>query len=359
MFFEGSNTKEGHLYHEVPGTDLKFQRGNTANRVKFILEHVDVKGKRVLDLGCNVGGIGLGLAKAGGIVLGVDYDIDAVLKGREIAKNMGIEDMTYWVTDIKPRTIRDLDTYGVVVWLSQWQWFVKQHGLEAGLQALFEVSQKSEVLVFESASSDGRAGIEGSTQDAIHSWLIKNTLYSKIERYKGKNDEWNKRDIFICSKPIFKWRRHRTVLITRTERNVVVKQEEKGKLSEEMQRCITCYQRLKGTGITPDLLDFEDDRIIMTYGGIVTPKLDEEDIQRLLKVLRENKIVHRDIIPSNLLWDGEKVVLIDFAWAVLDGNDYEPSKNTGSEFKSPNGFDDEYSLRKIKEYLDKKALKKS
>jgi hypothetical protein len=55
------------------------------------------------------------------------------------------------------------------------------------------------------------------------------------------------------------------------------------------------------------------------------------------------------------LWNGKNVVLIDFAWAIHTGEKRETPKDLGEGYRCPDGFNDEYSLRKIKEELDGKT----
>lgn len=351
-FKAGSNTKEGFIYHELPDSGLPSQRTGTQKRADFIADKVKLKNKKVLDLGCNVGGISYCLSKKGAHVIGVDYDGNAISIGTNFLKDKDVN-CHLFEKEISPEYIKSLDKMDVVVWLSQWQWYVKQYGIEAGLDALFEISKICKTFVFETAADDGRANIEGATQDTIYSWLIRSTAFSKIDRYKVGDKDWHSRDLFICSNPVFEWRRHRHTLIKRIDRHSVEKISEDGKMPEDMVRDINFLKELDEYQFFPKLIDVKQNSFVMTYEGITASDISDKDIQEIVKILKEKNITHRDIIPSNLLWNGRNTVLIDFGWAIHEGEDYDTPENLGEKYKSPDGFDDEYSLKFVQKELRK------
>src|SRR4051812_28858809 len=125
----GSNTKEGFTYHDLPGSGLPSQRLGTEARASFILEKIgDVKGKRIVDIGCSVGGISYFLGKAGAKVRGFDYDRNAIQIGREYLQGKDLE-VSLTTCDVDPIFIQRMGGWGeydIAVWLSHWMWFVKQ-----------------------------------------------------------------------------------------------------------------------------------------------------------------------------------------------------------------------------------------
>lgn len=61
--------------------------------------HDDVIGKRVLDLGCGTGRLAIGAAYIGASeVAGIDIDCEAVRIAKETAKELNLQEVTYWVT---------------------------------------------------------------------------------------------------------------------------------------------------------------------------------------------------------------------------------------------------------------------
>jgi serine/threonine protein kinase len=112
---------------------------------------------------------------------------------------------------------------------------------------------------------------------------------------------------------------------------------------------IKFLNELQDTPIVPRLGVVGRRSFKISYEGSKAKKLREEDIQLIIQSLRKHKIIHRDIIPDNLLWNGKNVVLIDFAWAIHEGEEFDCPEHTGGIYRCPEGFNDEYSLRKIKE----------
>lgn len=349
-FKDGSNTKEGFLYHELPGSEIPFHRGGTAQRVKKIASLVDFKGKRVLDLGCSVGGISMLLSMEGARVAGVDYDERLIRIGQQEAKKRRLRTHLS-VKEITPSFIKNSGKFDIVVWLSQWMWFVKQHGIEKGLEALYDISTKCDVLVFETATVWGRAGIEGTSKDNVLEWLTEHTAFQKIDMYEQDSYGWDDRDLFICSNPVFKWRNHRKVGVARTGKGRVEKIDETGKIDINTEREVRFMKELEDSPLVPNLLEVKEDGIVMTYGGKPIVELTDKDIDDLLALLRKHKIIHRDIMPSNLLRKDGHIVLIDFGWAIKEGENYPPGKYLGSKWKCPDGFDDEWSLRAVQRSL--------
>lgn len=64
--------------------------------------------------------------------------------------------------------------------------------------------------------------------------------------------------------------------------------------------------------------------------------------------LGEHGIQHRDIRPENIIVGSPvRLYLIDFGWAIRDGDDPEAPKTLGGAYRSPEGPDDEWACRKL------------
>ena len=93
------------------------------------------------------------------------------------------------------------------------------------------------------------------------------------------------------------------------------------------------------------------------YTAYAGSRLKQKDVDRdvaaaqalkILERLRQAGVVHRDIRPDNLLWDGRRIVLIDFQWAFFAGSFFKSVDDApgvlGGKYKSPHGFKDRYSM---------------
>ena len=94
--YPGSSTESGKLYANIPWgglNDLPAHRGSTGKRVDQIAKHVDLKGAKVLDLGCGSGILGIAAAKLGAKrVLSLDKDPQAVAATGANAKGNAVAD---------------------------------------------------------------------------------------------------------------------------------------------------------------------------------------------------------------------------------------------------------------------------
>jgi len=324
----GSSLEKGTLYHDLPYGGLsqfKNHRSKTADRVNKICSKIDFAGKRVLDLGCSVGGISFGIAKKGASdVHGVDYDTASIDVANEAAHYLGMNNVSFECADINEDWIQNrMPRVDVLVWLSHWMWLVKQVGLEKGKDLLYMASMNADELVFESAADDGMAAIRGATQKDIERWLHECTPYRSIKNI-GPAGGWMRRDIFICSRPIIKWEGV-TSWVFRTGRNRIRKEYKEGR--EWMgEREAKAFRRLEKFDHFPKLLDLGENYIEMTYCGRRIGDLEEgyrEEMGIILDELEEAGVNNRDIGLNNILVKNGRLYLVDFGWSVFDDEDPE------------------------------------
>ena len=123
--YPGGVSKNATMYHDLPFGELakiKNRRSKTMERVKQIASRVNVKGKTIVDLGCNVGGISIGLLKEGASrVVGIDVDLESIEVAKAASDYLGLsKKASFYEQVIDLRYIRgfvsDID---VVVWLAQ------------------------------------------------------------------------------------------------------------------------------------------------------------------------------------------------------------------------------------------------
>jgi SAM-dependent methyltransferase len=195
----GGSKEAGRAYHAIPGEDGPTHRGDTDARVDAIVQNVSVKGANILDIGCSVGGISIGLAANGaGFVRGVDYDESAVAVGNSVIEKRGLSaKLEALDLNDKKTWVRVSNGHDVVVWLSQWMWMAKQIGFDEARDRLAGLD--CETLVFETAQGpqDGEAGsnrVMGA--DGVAS-LLKDAGWSSLPVYVSP---WFGRTMFVCER---------------------------------------------------------------------------------------------------------------------------------------------------------------
>lgn len=325
----GSSLYEGWAYQNFPNwihasipelSLLRIHRNETNPRLSVILENVAIKGKTVTDLGCNIGAFLLEFAKTGAECTGYDYDENNILFAREIAKQLNLP-IDFRHSKISLDMIKQLPKTDIIVYLDTWMWQVKQYGLEIAKEILFELSKKCDVLFFSSAAGqNSMARMEGTNQTTIYNWLLQNTAFQKITKiYESRVSPWNGRNLYKCSQPKFDYNGW-VSNISRISKEAIQKVFVNRYYNEFdlFKRHLDFLLALdkKRFDVSPKVLDSEDGMIKMTYEGVKTTDLSVLDLDAIVLALDVCKIKHRDITPDNLLWNGERVKLIDFDWAI-------------------------------------------
>jgi len=345
--YGGSSRKAGMLYHELPFKGMECfprHRGGTRERIDNIIKIVgSVRGLQVLDLGCSVGGLSLGMLENGAdFVMGIDHDPEAIMVARAAAKELGFgKKASFVVSDITIDLIRKLQNFDLIIWMSQWMWSVKQRGLNYGKDLLFEVSRhtkedlkKGTKMVFETAANDGMAKIKGATQDDIERWLFENTAYERVFRLPSTSG-WMNRDIFYCTHPLTRiesTRRAACSIIERIGRDKVKKTFRTIPKDYEwmLPREVEALKRLGPYDHFPKLLEVGENYIVMNFVGRrnqVKFHQMKSQTQDIIKDMRTAGIKqHRDCNKKNFLALNGKLYLIDFGWCVFDGEDINKAK---------------------------------
>lgn len=353
--YPGSSVTVGVPYQDIPALELPAHRAKTTHRAQRINQLADFFNTTVLDLGCNVGTISHWLKQAGAKrVVGYDHDVDSIA----LASHLYGQEVEFHVADITPQFIRDLPFFDVIVWTSQFQWMVHQHGWNHALDALFTLSKKCRIMIFETAGlDDGLAPID-IRQDEVIKMLALNTSFRHIQDGGPWADGWSIRHVFAACDPLEPYvGRYSTV--TAPSRGVIEKtyhvpndaNHQVGYVKELCTRELAFLELLKNTGIVPDLREVRDLSFTMAHCGILVPWISDAQASKILDVLSIYNVQHRDIRPDNLVWDGQDVRLVDFAYAIHRGELTNVTYDLGGKYRCPVGVNDEYSLRKVQREL--------
>lgn len=339
--YDGSSVRVGVPYQNIGS--IQGNRNNSEMRANRINELVPVKDKTVLDLGCNVGTISNRLAELGATVVGVDHDADSIAVAREMnSKAM------YACVDINLEYIRSLPHFDVVVWLSQFMWLVKQHGMDYALDCLWELGKHCDTLVFETAGRDDGSAPIPYAQSDIFALLCKNTIFTDITDHGQWNDMWTPRNVFVLKNPLVLHDSFFSCVFP-TTRGLVKKHFKDYEYARQMKARYSQVLSYVTSPYLPKLVAEDHDSLTLSWEGPRSKFISDDDANGILECL--GPIKHRDIRPDNVLFNGQNSVLIDFTFASFPGEITNVSHDLGGKYKCPNGFNDEYSLRKVQQEL--------
>jgi len=327
--YAGSSLRDGKMYHDLPFEGLnsfKSHRSKTRDRIEQIKRLVDVKRKSILDLGCSVGGISLGMIEAGAsMVTGIDYDNESIEVARESAKELGYYDrMTFTKENINIEMVKTFSLsggYDIIIWLSQWMWCVKQYGITESKQLLFEVSHHAPIMIFESAADDGMAKIRGATQADIKKWLYKNTVYRTIEEHDSVGG-WQDRKLYVCTEPMINYSNRKvntSSVLDRISPDKIKKRFVKPR-KHLLHQEVKALKKLEKFEHFPKVLEVGEDYFVMTYAGHPIDRNAGEQVDEIMDALDKTGISHNDIRVENFLWN-DRLMLIDFGKCTFEDED--------------------------------------
>jgi SAM-dependent methyltransferase len=146
----------------------------------FLLKHLgDVKGKRLLDIGCANGALTLGMARAGADTLGVDangFEIQLAQRAAEILELPAAGFCIWNAADGLP-----IGTFDITIFLSVWKWMVRGHGFEAANEALRNIADHTRLLIFESGIADSGIDLIDFKKSQVRQLLHDHTSFKHIE----------------------------------------------------------------------------------------------------------------------------------------------------------------------------------
>lgn len=197
-------------YHELPfQIQQKAHRKYLKQRIEILESVYDFKGKKGIDLGCNIGGLTFSLALKGSKMVGVEIQkafVD-IANTCEDYYSLGTKFYTSEISGFV-KDMDFLDHYDFCLFLATWHWVVKQKGIDTGIKVLKKVSEICDKMFFEIPLGKEQ-GIEGAeetmielgltTDEKVINFIKSNTSYTKV-RMIGKCIGWGNRPCYICEK---------------------------------------------------------------------------------------------------------------------------------------------------------------
>lgn len=124
------------------------QSSHGKNQVKFariqpLLQELDLKGKRVLDVGCNEGFFSLQMAQMHAHVIGIDADPQRIQKAEFVKEALSAKNVEYKCIDIFSKDFESLPNFDFCLCAG----FL--HRIPDPFSALQKLSQKSKIILFE------------------------------------------------------------------------------------------------------------------------------------------------------------------------------------------------------------------
>ena len=179
--YGGSFNHKLYQNYPFPGLDhLSALRNNTQSRLDFLLRHLgDVKGKRLLDIGCANGALTIGMARAGADVTGVDANGFEIQLAQQAAEALGLVNADFRIYNAADILLEGM--LDITLFLSVWKWMVRAHGFETANEALRNIADHTKLLIFESGIADSGIDLIDFKKSQVKQLLHDHTSFKHIE----------------------------------------------------------------------------------------------------------------------------------------------------------------------------------
>jgi SAM-dependent methyltransferase len=363
LSFSSPGSGAGKLYHEIPFEEFsEFNSARTSNDIRLtkMVENYDFKGKRVLDIGCNIGYFCFKLAEKGAICYGVDYDKDSIKVAKMLQDYKGIQNVNFFNElfddNFIEKTLLDLGPFDVIILQSVNHWLLNVLNSSKKLVNLMRKLFNEKQIIFYEPSIGNKAFYpEMQDKKEVHKFLnscgysdVRNLGRFYTSNIDSKRDYWiGKVDLNDIASKLIDGSNIKPILIKNNRKYFKYKNYFIKAVSLNHPAVFTYENEIKfsialrGKDYLPyyftsvtyknyKLLFYEfvnavqlESKISLnlfkTYNNIKLKDvmLIQEKSFDILDDLKNNQIIHRDIIPRNILFDrlSKNVFLIDFQLA--------------------------------------------
>ena len=414
----------GSIYHEIPFSEfcnIKSRRDINDERLKLMLLNGDFKEKKVLDIGCNIGYFCFKLANEGATCYGVDFDKDSIELAKMLSEYKGIKNVNFYDEKFDENFVEKIlyETNGVdvIILTSVNHWLLYElHDINIIISLLRRLNNVKQVIYYEPSYS-GEAFYPDQVRKKNVIYFLKKIGFNE-NKVLGKTYVSNvgvKRDLYLGENNFY-------TIVTELYKKYFSKKT--NNIRHLYYNCyfikavplndpvffsymneIYFYRMLKNKNYVPYYYRFVDYKNIRFFffekldlQTLTRPKFNfirlkkkyidkpdgpdllEKKLFNILTDLKKEKIIHRDILPRNIMLDRNisDVRIIDFQWAIIEGKEIKIESDAEkkelekslkivggggvSRYKNPklNSFSfesDEYAVRKIMEDMRKSLLR--
>ena len=213
QYMMGSATREGMLYQEIPFAgyeELPAHRTHSAERVQLVSDRLELSGKKVLDIGCNIGYFCFEFARLGATCWGIDYDEDAIFVAQSLKHIHGIENVYFSARTLSAETISWLlsqaGQFDVILLNSVVHWLLYNNlGTVRRVASLLNqlISPEKQYIVYEPSSSNRAYYPEELTESGVDRFfrLLGVSSYHRIGTLFASNIG-SKREVWLGERNI-------------------------------------------------------------------------------------------------------------------------------------------------------------
>ncbi len=176
------------IYHPLPFHEMRHLTTQVTTetpyqRLEMILSRAgNLQGRKVLDLGCNLGFYGMALTLRGVEAVGVEIREDYHRFSNELAQLYSLP-MRFICAPLSVEVLEQVGPVDVTLCFSMIQWVIDQQGWDYGMDLLGRISRQSGQMFFDVSVNEGKACLTcppGEELIFVERLLRENTRYSSI-----------------------------------------------------------------------------------------------------------------------------------------------------------------------------------
>jgi len=176
-------------YQPLPWINLNRVKRGQGTKSRFEAIEASLAGLSIssgMDIGCHVGYFCFAMAQKGIPMLGIDVDPRSIRIAQYVANKIGIQNIVFCPMAVSTATMCLLPKVDIVLLLSVWHHWVREHGFETAGQMLSAVWERSgKVLFFESGETEmtpefGLSAMGNSPKEWLTNYLGNSCADSEI-----------------------------------------------------------------------------------------------------------------------------------------------------------------------------------